>query len=72
MISLLPHSLQQTGHIYTQIATLASLRLLLRTGGAGADLLDPNTRFRVNCTWEYVASLGRSIGLELRDYLASG
>ena len=69
--SILPHSIVQTGHIASQIATLTSLRLLTKTGGASADLLDPTARFRVNCTWEYVSSLGRSVGFEMRDYLAT-
>ncbi|KAF2671896.1 origin recognition complex subunit Orc5 [Microthyrium microscopicum] len=69
--SILIHPVAQTGQISAQIATLTSLRLLLRTGAGTADLLDPATRFRVNCSWEYVSSLGRSVGIELRDYLAT-
>jgi origin recognition complex subunit 5 len=72
MQAVLPHSLPQSGHVYAQIATLSSLRLLLRTGGSATDPLDASSRYRVNCSWEYVSSLGRSVGLEMRDYLATG
>jgi origin recognition complex subunit 5 len=68
--SLVPQPMQQTNLIYAQIATLTSLRLLQRTGSTNADPLDPGSKLRVNCSWEFVASLGRSVGLEMRDYLA--
>jgi origin recognition complex subunit 5 len=67
--SLVPQPMQQTNLIYAQIATLTSLRLLQRTGSANADPLDPGSKLRVNCSWEFVARLGRSVGLEMRDYL---
>ncbi|KAF2427180.1 hypothetical protein EJ08DRAFT_593322 [Tothia fuscella] len=70
--SILPHSLPQNADILTQLATLSSLRLLQRAGVAGSDVLDPACKWRVNCGWDYVVALGRSIGLEMRDYLASG
>lgn len=69
--SLMPQPMQQTNLIYAQIATLTSLRLLQRTGSANADPLDPASKLRVNCSWEFVASLGRSVGLEMRDFLAA-
>jgi origin recognition complex subunit 5 len=70
--AILPHSLPQNADILTQLATLSSLRLLQRAGTAGTDVLDPSCKWRVNCGWDYVVGLGRSIGLEMRDYLASG
>jgi origin recognition complex subunit 5 len=69
--AILPHSMPQNGDILTQISTLASLRLLSRASAAGVDVLDASCRWRVNCGWDYVAALGRSIGLEVRDYLSS-
>jgi origin recognition complex subunit 5 len=69
--SLLPRTLSSNAQILAQIATLTSLRLLIRPGSANIDTLDPASRFKVNCSWEYVASLGRSVGLEVRDYLAT-
>src|ERR1700742_4471602 len=67
--ALLPKTLATNAQILAQIATLTSLRLLSRPGNSNLDALDPGSRFKVNCSWEYVASLGRSVGLEVRDYL---
>jgi origin recognition complex subunit 5 len=68
--ALLPGSIPHSSLVQAQVATLASLRLLHRAG-AGTDTLDPTARYRVNCTWDYVSTLGRSVGLEMRDYLAT-
>jgi len=68
--AVLPHSPPQNADLLTQLATLASLRLLLRASAAGVDALDASCKWRVNCGWDYVAALGRSIGLEMRDYLS--
>jgi origin recognition complex subunit 5 len=68
--AILPHSPPQNADLLTQLATLSSLRLLLRAGTAGTDVLDPSCKWRVNCGWDFVVGLGRSIGLEMRDYLA--
>lgn len=51
------------------IATLASLRLLLRVGGAGNDPMDRGGKWRVNVGWEVVRQLGRSMGIEMEDWL---
>jgi len=69
--ALLPHPMPQNVDIFTQIATLSSLRLLLRAGTAGIDTLDPRCKWRINCGWEYIAILGRSVGLEMRDWVAA-
>lgn len=66
--ALMPHSMPQTADILAQIATLVSLRLLLRSGAG--DALDPSVRWKVNVGWDLVASLGRSVGLEVRDFVA--
>ncbi|KAH7046741.1 origin recognition complex subunit 5 C-terminus-domain-containing protein [Macrophomina phaseolina] len=68
--AVLPHDAPPTADVYTAIATLNSLRLLLRSGAAGADPLDGSCKWRVNYGWEYVRDLGRSVGLEMGDYLA--
>ncbi|QDS76691.1 hypothetical protein FKW77_000586 [Venturia effusa] len=70
--ALLPHNLPQNADVLVQISTLASLRLLSRASAASVDVLDASFRWRVNCGRDYVAALGRSVGLELRDYLSSG
>ena len=51
------------------IATLASLRLLTRVGVAGADPMDRSGKWRVNVGWEVVRGLGRSIGVEVEEWL---
>ncbi|KAI9697734.1 MAG: hypothetical protein M1820_007721 [Bogoriella megaspora] len=68
--AIIPHSVGQSSDLYTQIATLASLRLLVRAGPAAADAMDQGTKWRVGVGWEMVNSLARSVGLEMADYLA--
>ncbi|KAF2965055.1 hypothetical protein GQX73_g8517 [Xylaria multiplex] len=60
------------------IATLASLRLLVRVGGGaagaaggvggGADL-DRGGKWRVNVGWEMIRGVGRSMGVEVEEWL---
>jgi origin recognition complex subunit 5 len=50
------------------LATLARLRLLVRVGTAG-DLLDRSGKWRVNVGWELVKGLGRSMGIEVEEWL---
>ncbi|KAH8906752.1 hypothetical protein BR93DRAFT_937711 [Coniochaeta sp. PMI_546] len=58
------------GDVGMAIATLASLRLLVRVGGAGgADVMDRGGKWRVNVGWEVVRGLGRSIGVEVEEWL---
>ncbi|KAI9800412.1 MAG: hypothetical protein M1833_003298 [Piccolia ochrophora] len=67
--AILPHPVIPSADIQTQIATLASLRLLVRTSAA-ADVLEAQTKWRVNVGWEYVRRLARTVGLEMEAYLA--
>lgn len=50
------------------LATLSSLRLLVRVGGGG-DPLDRGGKWRVNVSWEVVRGLGRSMGIEVEEWL---
>lgn len=50
------------------LATLSSLRLLIRVGGGG-DPLDRAGKWRVNLGWESVRGLGRSMGIEVEEWL---
>ncbi|KAK5139605.1 hypothetical protein LTR04_003454, partial [Oleoguttula sp. CCFEE 6159] len=68
--AILPHSFVPTADVYTQIATLASLRLLVRTGTVGADVLDAGVKWKVNFGWDYAMGVARSVGCDIRDYLA--
>ncbi|KAI1428399.1 origin recognition complex subunit 5 C-terminus-domain-containing protein [Xylaria sp. FL1777] len=66
------------GDVGMAIATLASLRLLVRVGGGavgaavgaggGADL-DRGGKWRVNVGWEIIRSVGRSMGVEVEEWL---
>jgi len=63
----------QSADVYTQIATLTSLRLLVRAGGGSdKDALEAGGRWRVNVGWEMVRGLGRSVGLEVGEFLVGG
>ncbi|KAF2182865.1 hypothetical protein K469DRAFT_751988 [Zopfia rhizophila CBS 207.26] len=62
----------QLADIYTQIATLTSMRLLVRVGGVGGDALEAGARWRVNFGWEWVRGLGRGVGIEVGEYLVGG
>lgn len=56
------------GDVGAAIATLASLRLLVRVGTA-ADVMDRAGKWRVNVSWEVIRGVGRSIGVEVEDWL---
>lgn len=57
--------------IYTAIATLASLRLLVKMGSVNTgDVLEGSAKWKVAVGWEVVRGIGRSVGVEVEDYLA--
>lgn len=57
--------------IQMAIATLASLRLLVKMGSKDAgDALEAGTKWRVAVGWEVVRGVARSVGVEAEDYLA--
>ncbi|KAI0592689.1 Origin recognition complex subunit Orc5 [Pyrenophora tritici-repentis] len=71
--ALLEGTVPQVADLYTQIATLTSMRLLVRAGGAGSnDALEGGGRWRVNFGWEYARALGRNVGVEVGEYLVGG
>ncbi|KAK4144081.1 origin recognition complex subunit 5 C-terminus-domain-containing protein [Dichotomopilus funicola] len=65
------------------VATLASLRLLVKVGGGGggssagggggfggvADVMDRGGKWRVNVGWEVIKALGRGVGVEVEEWL---
>lgn len=59
------------GDVGMAIATLASLRLLVRVGGAGGagDTMDRGGKWRVGVGWEVIRGVGRSIGVEVEEWL---
>lgn len=70
MHALVPHQVDRSADVLTQVATLTSLRLLVRSGAG--DALETAGKWRVNCGWEFVVGLGRSVGVEMRDWIAGG
>lgn len=56
------------GDVGMAIATLASLRLLIRIGGGG-DVMDRAGKWRINVGWEVVRGIGRSVGVEVEEWL---
>lgn len=70
--ALLDGGVPQVADLYTQIATLTSLRLLVRAGAGSNDVLEAGGRWRVNFGWEYARALGRSVNIEVGEYLVGG
>lgn len=70
--ALLDGTVPQVADLYTQIATLTSMRLLVRAGAGSNDALEAGGRWRVNFGWEYARALGRSVNLEVGEYLVGG
>lgn len=71
--AILPHDLRAGIDVYTQIATLTSLKLLIRGGGVGgSDPLEAGGKMRVGgqLSWEYAQAVARSIDFDLLDYAA--
>ena len=71
--AILPDELRTNIDIFRQIATLSSLRLLVRAGGIGSsDPLEPGGKWRVGpmITWEHIQSIARGLDFNLVDYVA--
>ncbi|KAF2711086.1 hypothetical protein K504DRAFT_404259 [Pleomassaria siparia CBS 279.74] len=71
--SLIDGDVPQVADLLTQISTLCSMRLLVKSGGMGSsDVLGEGGRWRVGFGWEFVRGLGRSVGIEVGEYLVGG
>ncbi|ORY64170.1 origin recognition complex subunit Orc5 [Pseudomassariella vexata] len=59
------------GDVGMAVATLASLRLVVRVGGAASagGNMDRGGRWRVGVGWEVVRGVGRSLGVEVEEWL---
>ncbi|KAI9894801.1 MAG: hypothetical protein M1814_000020 [Vezdaea aestivalis] len=69
--AIVPDRVERTIDIATQVATLASLRLVVRaTAGAGKDVLDRAGKWRVNVGWEFIRGLARTVGFEVEERVA--
>ncbi|SZF03338.1 unnamed protein product [Blumeria hordei] len=64
-------TLNGSADVQMGVATLVSLRLLVRIGRLNAgDILDAGMKYRVLIGWEIARSVARSVGVELENYLA--
>lgn len=55
------------GDVGMAMATLMSLRLLIRVGAG--DVMDRGGKWRINVGWEAIRGIGRSIGVEIEEWL---
>ena len=67
--ALVPDAVPSSVDLQTQIATLTSLRQLVRAS-MSEDPLEPATKWRVNVGWEYIHRLARSVKFQVEEYLA--
>ncbi len=51
-----------------QLASLASLRLVVKSGGAG-DTLEGGSKWRVNVGWDFVRGVARRVKFDAESYL---
>lgn len=58
-----------TADLQTQISTLLSLRLLVHQSGS-ADVLEAQTKWRVNVGWDYILRIADSLRFDIVDYVA--
>lgn len=65
--TLTPHTVPPSVDIQAQIATLTSLRLLIKA--TSLDPLDGSAKWKVNIGWEYIRSIARSVKFDIEDYL---
>lgn len=56
------------GDIGMAISTLASLRLLMKVG-TGGDPMDRGGKWRINVGWDVIRGVGRSLGIEVEEWL---
>jgi len=54
--------------IQMAVATLVSLRLVIKTSNSG-DVLEGGTKYRVAVNWDVIRAVARSVGVEPEDYL---
>ena len=68
--AIVPRKIQPgSADVMAQIATLASLRLIVKASAA-ADVMDAGSKWRVNVGWEYVRGLAKKVEFEVEEYLA--
>ncbi|TGZ85039.1 hypothetical protein EX30DRAFT_353195 [Ascodesmis nigricans] len=65
--SIVPHDIPPAVDILSQIATLTSMRILIKA--SALDPLDGSAKWKVNVAWEYARGIARSIKFDIEDYL---
>lgn len=66
--AIIPHDIAPAVDILAQVATLTSLRLLVKA--SVLDPLDGATKWKVNVGWDYIRGVARSIKFDIEDRLA--
>ncbi|KAF8540797.1 origin recognition complex subunit 5 C-terminus-domain-containing protein [Trichophaea hybrida] len=66
--TIIPQGIPSSVDIQAQIATLTSLRLLMKV--TSLDPLDGSAKWKVNVGWEYIRGIARSIKFDIEDYMA--
>ncbi|QIX02495.1 hypothetical protein AMS68_008012 [Peltaster fructicola] len=70
--AILPDDLRNSIDVYTQIATLTSLRLLARSSGLGqGDAIEAGSKWKIGpvVTWELISSLAGTLNFAIADYM---
>ncbi|KAI5852322.1 origin recognition complex subunit 5 C-terminus-domain-containing protein [Tricharina praecox] len=65
--TLTSHTVPPSVDVQAQIATLTSLRLLVKA--TSLDPLDGSAKWKVNVGWEYIRSIARSVKFDIEDYM---
>ena len=75
--AIIPHEAPAgSADVLTQVATLASLRMIARVSGGGvvADTagggMDAGARWKVNVGWEYVKGIAKTLRFEIEEFMA--
>lgn len=67
--AILPHTFAGGGaDTMCQLASLASLRLVVKSSGAG-DTLEGGSKWRVNVGWDFVRGVARRVKFDAESYL---
>lgn len=67
--AILPHAYPGgAADIMCQLATLAGLRLMIKSGGTG-DILEGATKWKVNVGWDFVRGVASGVGFDIEHYL---
>ena len=67
--AILPHTYPGgAADVMCQLATLAGLRLVIKSGGTG-DILEGATKWKVNVGWEFVRGVASGVEFDIENYL---